>query len=149
MKLTRVKYNPIFILSLLTSIFLIYIMLGILIFKEQVFIERETLSLSEIFLGLGFVSIFVFNIVSIIWFFRNPVSPVKSTVSKFFLIALGVLCLLLLIGEKTMADEIGRESLLGWETLGEWIILYIFLFIQLAYNSVIINLSFKSSLHLK
>ncbi|MFC1563543.1 hypothetical protein ACFL6G_01345 [candidate division KSB1 bacterium] len=35
-----------------------------------------------------------------------------------------------------MLDEIGREYLLGWETAGEWIILYVFLIIQLIYNSM-------------
>jgi hypothetical protein len=38
-----------------------------------------------------------------------------------------------------MVDEIGREYLLGWEVVGEWIILYVFLAIQLLYNIVILR----------
>ena len=49
---------------------------------------------------------------------------------------LGMLCLILLLGEKTMADEIAREYRLGWDTLGEWIILYIMLSLQLLYNII-------------
>jgi len=53
-------------------------------------------------------------------------------------LALGVLCMILLLGEKTMVDEIGREYLWGWKVTGEWIILYVFLAIQLLYNALII-----------
>jgi len=44
----------------------------------------------------------------------------------------------MLIGEKVMLDEIGREMRIGWETLGEWIILYILFLIQLIYSIIII-----------
>jgi len=42
-----------------------------------------------------------------------------------------------------MIDEIGREYLLGWEVLGEWIILYVFLTTQLIYNLVILLQLFR------
>jgi hypothetical protein len=54
-------------------------------------------------------------------------------------LTLGALCLILLVGEKVMADEIGREYLLGWEVVGEWVILYVFLTIQLIYNVIILR----------
>jgi hypothetical protein len=37
-----------------------------------------------------------------------------------------------------MRDEIGREYQLGWEVLGEWIILSTFLMNQLLYDLVIL-----------
>ena len=59
-------------------------------------------------------------------------------------LVLGAACLVLMFGEKVMADEIGREYLLGWEVLGEWIILYIFLVVQLIYNSVVLVKLFRA-----
>ena len=38
-----------------------------------------------------------------------------------------------------MVDEIGREYQLGREVSGEWILLYLFLVIQLLYNLVILR----------
>ena len=46
--------------------------------------------------------------------------------------------MILLFGEKVMVDEIDREMLLGWESVGEWVILYILFFIQLFYSLLII-----------
>jgi hypothetical protein len=37
-----------------------------------------------------------------------------------------------------VVDEISREYRLGWEVLGEWIILYVLLKTQLVYNLVIL-----------
>jgi len=37
-----------------------------------------------------------------------------------------------------MVGEIGRESRLGWETLGEWFPLHCMLMVQLTYNLVCI-----------
>jgi hypothetical protein len=37
-----------------------------------------------------------------------------------------------------VVDEIPRECRLGWEVLGEWIILYVLLTTQLVYNLVIL-----------
>ena len=37
-----------------------------------------------------------------------------------------------------MLDEIAREMRLGWETMGEWIILYGFFTTQLLYNIFIL-----------
>ena len=54
-------------------------------------------------------------------------------------ITLGVLGLILLVGDKVMADEISHEYPLGWEVSGEWIILYIILSIQLFYNLIILH----------
>jgi hypothetical protein len=50
----------------------------------------------------------------------------------------GLFCVLTLFAGKVMADEIGREMLLGWETTGELIILNILFAIQLVYSLVIL-----------
>jgi len=43
-----------------------------------------------------------------------------------------------------MVDEIGHEYLLGWEVVGEWIILYVFLATQLLYNFAILWRLFRA-----
>jgi hypothetical protein len=96
-------------------------------------------------IAAGFGLVVIFNLVSIIWLFLNLKTSNRSLITRILILVLGFLCLLFLIGEKTMLDEIGRETLMGWETLGEWIILYIFLFVQLLYNSSIIILSARKA----
>jgi hypothetical protein len=145
MKLLRVKDKTIFILSVLTTTFILFIMAGLLMFKKQVFIERDTISLSEIFIGAGFLLICLFDITSIAWLIIKRPTFHESSISKILSIALGGFCLLLLIGDKTMVDEIGRESAIGRETLGEWIILYVFLLVQLSYNLLLIKLLVRSN----
>jgi len=53
------------------------------------------------------------------------------------LAAFGLLCLLCFAAEKVLVDEIGREIALGWETTGEWIILYGLLAVQLVYHLIV------------
>jgi hypothetical protein len=49
------------------------------------------------------------------------------------MILFGVACFVMLFAQKVMADEIGREIVLGWETLGETVILNLLIAIQLIY----------------
>jgi len=139
-KNNKIIYNPISLLSIFSVIFLIYIILALIIYKEQVFIERGTISTEEIFIIIGFALILIFNIVSFCQILWVSSKFGKMNISEKLTLVLGGLCLLLLFGEKTMADEIGREYLLGWETSGEWIILYVFLTIQLFYHLIILRI---------
>ena len=139
-KNNKIIYNLIYLLSIFSVIFLIYIMLALIIYKEQFFIERGTISTAEIFIIIGFGLILIFNIVSFCQILWVSSKFGKMNISEKLTLVLGGLCLLLLFGEKTMADEIGREYLLGWETSGEWIILYVFLMIQLFYNLIILRI---------
>jgi hypothetical protein len=103
-------------------------------YQEEVFLRRNTISAVEVAMMIGFLFIFMFNIISITWLFvrRRRLESHKTGYSA--MLGLGVLCVFLLFANKVIVDEIGRESLLGWETLGEWLILYGMLTIQLAYN---------------
>jgi hypothetical protein len=49
------------------------------------------------------------------------------------MLALGILSMVLMVGAKVMVDEIARETLLGWETTGEWIILFCCLTVHLIF----------------
>jgi len=139
-KNNKIIYNPISLLSIFSVIFLIYIILALIIYKEQVFIERGTISTEEIFIIIGFGLILIFNIGSFCQILWVSSKFGKMNISEKLTLLLGGFCLLLLFGEKTMADEIGREYLLGWETSGEWIILYVFLTIQLFYHLIILRI---------
>ena len=55
------------------------------------------------------------------------------------LFLLGLICCVLLLCEKAMVDEIARETALGWEVIGEWVILYIALVIQLVYIGLVLR----------
>ncbi|MFC1554554.1 hypothetical protein ACFL7D_07970 [candidate division KSB1 bacterium] len=125
-------------LAFLSSGFLIYIMISIPLFKEDIFINRDTVALSELFIIAGFLIMLLFILSSVLWLsgiFRRSKESGYSTIG---LMILGGLCFFLFFGEKVMFDEIGNEYILGWETSGEWIILYGFLFTQLVYHSVFI-----------
>lgn len=132
-------YNSTLILSILSTVLLVYIMLAMPVYKQQLFIERKTFAVPGIVMLIGFGLILLFTIVSIIWFARQVQWGRKVAAVDTVTLLLGILCLIALVGEKVMVDEIGREFRLGWETRGEWIILYIGLSIQLIYNIVIIR----------
>ena len=83
----------------------------------------------------------LFDIVSLLWMLSGFRYLKDGFARSKALLLLWALCIISLFGAKVMADEIGREYLLGWEVTGEWIILYGFLTVQLIYNLLIL---FKS-----
>ena len=143
-KHSRLLYNSTSVLAILSTGFLVFNMLGTLVYKQQVFFERETLSSVEIVILIGFGLIFLFDITSLLWVILRLRQSEKASIGDKSTLILGALCLFLLIGEKAMVDEIGREYLLGWEVFGEWIILYTFLTTQLIYNLVVLLQLFRA-----
>ncbi len=49
------------------------------------------------------------------------------------MLAFAVFSMSMMLGAKEMVDEIGRETPLGWESNGEWIILFCCLTVQLIF----------------
>ena len=126
------------VLAIVSTCFLVNNMVAILAYKEQIFFDREHISGVEIVILIGFGLILLFDIVSALWILLRIRQSEKVILFDKATLILGTTCLFLFIGEKVMIDEIGREYVLGWEVLGEWIILYIFLTTQLIYNIVIL-----------
>jgi hypothetical protein len=134
-----------FALAILCTGWLVYNMVAMPIYKEQVFLKRGTISTGgEMVILIGFVPVLIFNIVSLLWVSSRIRRALAARKGGRGVLALGALCLILLVGEKVMVDEIGREYLLGWEVVGEWIILYVFLAIQLLYNVVILRQVYRA-----
>jgi hypothetical protein len=134
-----------FALAILCTGLLVYIMVAMPIYKEEVFLERGPITIGgEMVILIGFVLVLIFNIVSLLWVLSQIRRPQAVRKGDGWILALGALCLILLLGEKVMADEIGREYRLGWEVVGEWIILYVFLAIQFLYNIVILRRLYRA-----
>ena len=143
-KQSRLLHNSTFVLAILSTGFLVFNMSGILIYKQQVFFERETLAGVEIVMLIGFGLVLLFDIASLLWVLLRLRQSENASIGDKATLILGALCLFLLIGEKVMVDEIGREYRLGWEVLGEWIILYAFLTTQLIYNLIVLLQLFRA-----
>ena len=139
-------HRTFFALAILCTGLLVYNMAAMPIYREQVFLERGTITTgAETVVLIGFVLVPVFNIVSLLWMSSRIRHAHAVRKGDALVLSLGVLCLILLAGDKVMVDEIGREYSLGWEVTGEWIILYIFLATQLLYNAVILRRVYHAS----
>jgi len=137
----RLAYRAALTAAILCTGLLVYNMVAMPIYKDQVFLERGTITTGgEMVILIGFLFVAAFNIISLVWVFSCIRQAEVVRKGDRGLFAPGALCLILLLGQKVMVDEISREHLLGWEVLGEWIILYLLLAIQLLYNFVILRL---------
>jgi len=134
-----------FTIEWLSISMLIFIMTALPIYKGQVFLDRGSITIgAELIILIGFIILAVFMIVSIVWSIAHIPHPQGNNTLNIITLLLGGICLILFLGEKVMVDEIGREYSLGWEVLGEWFILYLFLMMQLFYNILILLLTYRS-----
>ena len=131
--------TPLQILLVMAFLFAIYNMIGVGLFREQVFADREHLSLSELFIAIGFGLILLSIIASMIWLLGSSAADRVPSVHRVMLLFWGVLVLMSLMVVKTMADEIANEMLAGWSSGGEWAILYGSMFWQAIYLWVMIR----------
>ena len=141
----RLLYYVAFAMAVICTGLLVYNMAALPIYKNHIFIERATITMGgEMVILIGFILVLIFNIASILWVLLHFRQDKEIHKKDIVVLALGVLCLFLLMGDKVMVDEIGRELLLGWEVKGEYIILYVFLVIQLLYNIIILRRVYRS-----
>ena len=131
----KLVYRTSFALAILCTSLLVYNMVAMPIYKEQVFLERRIITTdAELVIAIGFLLIPIFNLTSLLWVL---LSKRMSDLFRGGTIALGTFCIMLMLGEKAMLDEIGREYGYGLDVMGEWIALYVGLAIQLLYNGII------------
>ncbi len=124
--------------AILSSAAILFNLAAVHIYKEPVFIDRATYAPIEFTILLGFAVVFLFVILSIVWLFNKTRESEKFAVGNVVMLLYGVFCLVTFVGQKVMADEIGRELRLGGEVLGELIILTILFVIQFVYSLLII-----------
>jgi hypothetical protein len=135
--------GTILVLALVSAACLVFNMAAIPIFQEQLFVRRDPLfAVGWVILG-GFGLVLMFDIA---YAARTALIPDSAEARakrsraagraepfSSEMLGLAVGCIIALAGAKVMVDEIGRETLLGWETIGEWILLYTCLTVQLTF----------------
>ena len=88
----------------------------------------------------GFLLVVTFTVSSLVWILIRSGGTNEFMKREVITLIWGVACLLFLVGEKVMIDEIAREWRMGWERTGEWVILYGFFLVQLGFNLFILTL---------
>ena len=132
-------YRTTFILDILSLGALILISIMLNLYGPKLLSDPSSYGMMPTLVFIGFLVILIFNIISFIWILHSIV--LKKMIGGFDTIALVYcgLCILLMMGEKTMIDEIAREDQIGWETSGQLNILFALLVVQLLFNFLILG----------
>jgi hypothetical protein len=138
MKIKRDYLSRIVLIFAILSAAAIFMnLVAVHIYKKQVFIENELFSAIEYVILFGFCVVFLFILLSIFWLAQKTRNDGVFVRTNTVLLLYGLLCLVAFIGQKVMADEIGRELRLGWEVQGEFIIISILFVIQFVFSLLI------------
>ena len=121
-------------LDALATAFLVFILIGIWVFRDRIFTIGNPLTMVDLIMLVGMISILLFNIISLFWLGRVRFKSDYSRATDLVLFGLGILCIMMMMAEKVMADEIAHETSTGWSIQGEYLMLYGMLFLQLIYN---------------
>ena len=130
-------WGAVFWLDILATSLLVFILAGIWLFRDRVFVVGNPLALVDLTMLVGIGTVLLFNIVSIAWLSGVRFKSAHGRTTDPILIGLGILCLVMMMAEKIMADEIAHETLAGWSIQGEYIMLYGMLVLQLIYNLLV------------
>ncbi len=122
------------LLDVLSTPLLLFILLGLWLFRDQVFVIGEPLTPATVTMLIGFGAILLFDLASVAWLAGNRHSAHGEAETRTRLLVLGVLCLVLFAADKVMIDEVAHETATGWTLQTEYLLLYGMLMIQLAYN---------------
>jgi hypothetical protein len=122
--------------ALLVGLWLLFNLVALPMWWGGVNAQEGPLALVQWVVLLGFVLIFIFDVVSALWLMTR-LCWIRSgdkgrECERGWLLVLAFLAMVGLSGAKVMVDEIARETSLG-RAQGEWVVLYVCLSIQLAY----------------
>jgi hypothetical protein len=123
-----------FWLGILATAFLVFILIGIWVFRDRVFTIGNPLALVDMIMLVGMAFVLLFNVVSLFWLRRTLFKCTFSRATDSLLFGIGILCIVMMMTEKVMADDIAHETISGWRIQGEYLMLYGMLFLQLIYN---------------
>jgi hypothetical protein len=101
---------------------------------DDVFKNTATTTGVEMFMILGFLLALIFDGSSILWIVVRGLKPGSYRRKTAPLLAGSILCVFLLMAVKVMADEVGRESRMGFGAVGEYVVLTALLCFHIAYN---------------
>jgi len=121
------------VLALVTTGTLLFLMIGLPLCTEEVFVTRSIIEGVELLFAFAFLSVFLFLIVTLIHLVRRATGRKEFTAFETGMLIVGTLCLLGLAGQKVMLDEIAREMAFGIAWRGEFIILNVVFILQLGY----------------
>jgi hypothetical protein len=124
------------ILAWISLCFLIFNVIMSYLFQEDIFLKQDSSNPIGYFMLVGFLVILVFFVLSFIWLL-NQTSKGKHRPFTSFALLLCSLCIIFMMGQKVMYDEIAREFPLGVAG-GEAMILLMLYCIQLAFNVMMI-----------
>jgi len=130
-------------LAVVSALCLAFNMVTLVVLREEIMLRREPLPALGLVMLCGFCTVFGFCACYVLWSMwrlhgsaSEPLKPRLADQAMPFepgMLAFAIVSMILMVGAKVMVDEIGRETLLGWETTGEWIILYCCLTVQLMF----------------
>jgi hypothetical protein len=126
--------GALFWLGALATAFLVLILIGIWVFRDRVFTIGNPTTPVDLIMLIGMTTALLFNVVSLFWLRKTRFKGTGKRANDSMLFGLGVLCIVMMIAEKIMADDIAHETVSGWSIQGEYLILYGMLFIQIVYN---------------
>ena len=133
-KLKKGQEDALFWLDALASGFLVFIFIGMWVFRDRVFTIGNQLALVDLVMLIGMISVLLFNIVSLFWLCGKRFDSIYSRATDFVLFGIGIFCIVITMAEKVMVDDIARETSETWSLQREYLMLYSMLFFQLTYN---------------
>jgi hypothetical protein len=125
------------VLALIASGALIFIMVGLPFSFEEAFVTLGVLEGIEVLFLLAFLIVFLFLVTTIIKLVLQARGRAHFTTFEVSMLILGSFCLVGMAGQKVMLDEVAHELDAGLAWLGEFIILYLILALQLLYAVVL------------
>jgi hypothetical protein len=130
-------------LAFVSALCLAFNIVALAMVRDEILLNRGPLSGLGWVILCGFCIVFLFcgsYVIWTVWRLRGDASGSRkqwcgghTTPFGSGMLAFGICSMILMFGAKVMVDEIGRETLLGWETTGEWIILFCCLTVQLIF----------------
>lgn len=136
---TTILGTVIFVGACLCVVVLITLAVAFKFFHEQLFSSQMASSAIRYTVVAGFLCILLFNAASFAWVLHCI--RLQGRLGTYNLVALlySALCILLLLGEKTMINEMARETRMGWTPAGEQTVLFAFLAVQFIYVLLILG----------
>lgn len=124
-------------LDIVATPLLVFILMGIWAFRDRLFTIGNPLGIVELIMLVGMGTVLLFNIFSIAWLVKMRFKNAHRKTFDSMLMGLGILCIVMMIAEKVMADEVAHETVAGWSVQGEYLLLYGMLVPQFIFNLLV------------